>query len=190
MYTVVYKRALNPTVTEMKVSAPLVAKRAEPGQFIILRVDEDGERIPLTVADYDREAGTVTIIFQTVGATTMKLAAKNVGDQIADFVGPLGRSTETEGLSSVAVIGGGVGCAIAYPVAKKLHTLGAAVHTVVGFRTRELVILEDEFRAVSDTFCLMSDDGTAGALADGNVIYASGLERFGNVFVPVNSTAK
>ncbi len=162
MYTVVYKRALNPTVTEMKVSAPLVAKRAEPGQFIILRVDEDGERIPLTVADYDREAGTVTIIFQTVGATTMKLAAKNVGDQIADFVGPLGRPTETEGLSSVAVIGGGVGCAIAYPVAKKLHTLGAAVHTVVGFRTRELVILEDEFRAVSDTFCLMSDDGTAG----------------------------
>lgn len=162
MYQIIHKKALNPTVVEMKVSAPLIAKRAEPGQFVILRVDEGGERIPLTIADYDRDAGNVTIIFQTVGATTMKLAAKAPGDFIVDFVGPLGRPTATDGLSRVAVIGGGVGCAIAYPVAKKLHELGAVVHSVVGFRNRELVILEDEFRRVSDEFYLMSDDGSAG----------------------------
>ena len=162
MYRITYKKELNPTVILMRIEAPLVARRAEPGQFIILRVDDDGERIPLTVADFDREAGTVTIIFQLVGATTMKLAAKNVGDSIADFVGPLGRPTETEGLSRVAVVGGGVGCAIAFPVAKKLHESGAVVHSIIGFRTRDLVILEDEFKNVSDSLYLMSDDGTAG----------------------------
>lgn len=162
MYKIVYKRTLNPTVVEMKIDAPLVARRAEPGQFIILRTDAHGERIPLTVADYDREAGTVTIIFQLVGATTMKLGAMEVGDEIHDFVGPLGRPTETEGLHKVAVIGGGVGCAIAFPVAKKLHDIGVTVHSVIGFRNRELVILEDEFCAVSDVFKLMSDDGSAG----------------------------
>ena len=162
MYEIIYKRSLNPTVVEMKIAAPLVARRAEPGQFVIIRTDEHGERIPLTVADYDREVGTVTIIFQLVGATTMKLGAMEVGDSLADFVGPLGKPTETAGLTRVAVIGGGVGCAIAFPVAKKLHELGVTVHSVVGFRTRELVILEDEFRAVSDLFRLMSDDGTAG----------------------------
>ena len=162
MYKIVYKKALNPTVVEMRIDAPLVARRAEPGQFIILRVDADGERIPLTIADYDREAGTVTIIFQLVGATTMKLGALDAGDPISDFVGPLGKPTETDGLRRVAVIGGGVGCAIAFPVAKKLHEQGVTVHSVIGFRTRDLVILEDEFRAVSDLFRLMSDDGTAG----------------------------
>ena len=162
MYKITHKRVLNPTVIEMKLEAPLIAKRAEPGQFVILRVDKDGERIPLTIADFDREAGTVTIIFQLVGATTMKLGAKQAGDYISDFVGPLGRPTETEGLSRVAVVGGGVGCAIALPVAKKLHESGAMVHSIVGFRTRDLVILEDEFKSVSDEFYLMSDDGTVG----------------------------
>ena len=162
MYKIVRKRTLNPTVVEMCVDAPRVARRAEPGQFVILRTDAFGERIPLTVADYDREAGTVTIIFQLVGATTMKLGAMEVGDEIHDFVGPLGRPTETAGLSRVAVVGGGVGCAIAYPVAKKLHGLGVTVHSVVGFRTRDLVILEDEFRSVSDVYKLMSDDGSVG----------------------------
>ena len=162
MYKIVRKRTLNPTVVEMCVDAPRVARRAEPGQFVILRTDAAGERIPLTVADYDREAGTVTIIFQLVGATTMKLGAMEVGDEIHDFVGPLGRPTETAGLSRVAVVGGGVGCAIAYPVAKKLHGLGVTVHSVVGFRTRDLVILEDEFRSVSDVYKLMSDDGSVG----------------------------
>ena len=162
MYRILQKDALNPTVTRMVVEAPMVAKKAEPGQFIILRVDEQGERIPLTVADYDREAGTVTIIFQIVGATTEKLNHKEVGDTIADFVGPLGKATETDGLKKVAVVGGGVGCAIAYPVAKKLHELGVEVHGIVGFRTKDLVILEPEFRAVCDKYELMSDDGTAG----------------------------
>ncbi len=162
MYLIKKKKILNPTVTLMEIEAPFVAAKAEPGQFIILRVDEEGERIPLTVADYDRAAGTVTIIFQIVGATTEKLGHKNEGEYIADFVGPLGRATHTDGLRKVAVVGGGVGSAIAYPVAKKLHTLGCEVHTVVGFRSRELVILEDEFRAVSDKFILMSDDGSAG----------------------------
>ena len=140
----------------------MVARKAEPGQFVILRTDKDGERIPLTVADFDRERGSVTIIFQIVGATTEKLNHLEIGDSLCDFVGPLGRATETENLKKVAVVGGGVGCAIAYPVAKKLHELGCEVHAVVGFRTRELVILEEEFRAVSDRLVVMSDDGSYG----------------------------
>ena len=162
MFEIVEKRELNPTVTLMKINAPLVANKALPGQFIILRTDEEGERIPLTVADYDAEAGTVTIIFQIVGATTEKLRAMNVGDCLADFVGPLGKPTKTEGLKKVAVVGGGVGCAIAYPVARKLHDLGACVHSIVGFRTKDLVILEDEFTAASDKLILKTDDGSAG----------------------------
>ena len=162
MYKILDKKALNPTVTQMVIEAPAVARKAEPGQFIILRVDEEGERIPLTVADFDRERGSVTIIFQIVGATTEKLNHLEIGDSLCDFVGPLGRATETENLKKVAVVGGGVGCAIAYPVAKKLHELGCEVHAVVGFRTRELVILEEEFRAVSDRLVVMSDDGSYG----------------------------
>ncbi len=162
MYRIIRKRELNPTVTLMEIDAPLVARKAEPGQFIILRVDEDGERIPLTVADYDREKGTVTIIFQIVGATTELLNAKKEGEYIQDFAGPLGRPSEVEGLKKVCVVGGGVGCAIAYPIAKKLHSLGAEVHTVAGFRTKDLVILEDEFRACSDRLVMMSDDGSYG----------------------------
>ena len=162
MYKITRKKVLNPTVTLMDIEAPLVAKKAEPGQFIILRVDEDGERIPLTIADYDRDAGTVTIIFQIVGATTEKLNYKNEGEYISDFVGPLGKKTETEGLKKVAVVGGGVGCAIAFPVAKKLHQLGCEVHSVVGFRNKDLVILEDEFKAVSSELRMMTDDGSYG----------------------------
>ena len=146
----------------MEIHAPLVAAKAEPGQFIILRVGENGERIPLTIADFNREKGTVTIIFQIVGATTEKLNHLNTGDSIHDFVGPLGKPTETEGKKKVAVVGGGVGCAIAYPVAKKLHEHGCEVHSIVGFRTKDLVILEDEFRAASSKFVLMSDDGSCG----------------------------
>ena len=162
MYRIVKKQVLNPTVTRMDIEAPLIAKKAEPGQFIILRVDEKGERIPLTVADFDRERGTVTIIFQIVGATTEKLNHLEEGDCLQDFVGPLGRPSETEGLKKVAVIGGGVGCAIAYPVAKKLHQQGTEVHSIVGFRNKNLVILEEEFRAVSDRFVMMTDDGSYG----------------------------
>ena len=162
MYKIARKKVLNPTVTLMDIEAPLVAKKAEPGQFIILRVDEEGERIPLTIADYDRDAGTVTIIFQIVGATTEKLNHKNEGEYISDFVGPLGKKTETEGLKKVAVVGGGVGCAIAFPVAKKLHELGCEVHSVVGFRNKDLVILEDEFKTVSDEMRMMTDDGSHG----------------------------
>ena len=162
MYKIINKRELNPTVTLMEIEAPLVAAKAEPGQFIILRTDEKGERIPLTVADFDREKGTVTIIFQIVGATTEKLNHLNVGDSLHDFVGPVGKPTHTEGLKKVAVVGGGVGCAIAYPVAKKLHEQGCEVHAVVGFRTKDLVILEDEFKAASSKFVLMSDDGSCG----------------------------
>ena len=162
MYRIVKKQVLNPTVTRMVIDAPLIAKKAEPGQFIILRVHEDGERIPLTIADFDREQGTVTIIFQIVGATTELLNHLEEGDSLHDFVGPLGRPSETEGLKKVAVIGGGVGCAIAYPVAKKLHQQGAQVHAIVGFRNKDLVILEEEFRAVSDRFVPMSDDGSWG----------------------------
>ena len=141
MYKILKKKILNPTVTLMEIDAPFVAKKAEPGQFIILRVDKDGERIPLTVADFDREKGIVTIIFQVVGATTEKLNHLNEGDSICDFVGPLGVPSHVEGLKKVAVVGGGVGCAIAYPIAKKLHQLGANVHSIVGFRNKDLVIL-------------------------------------------------
>lgn len=162
MFEIVSRKSLNPTVTELEIKAPFVAKKAQAGQFVIVRATEDGERIPLTVADFDREKGTVKIIFQIVGATTYLLNRLNVGDCLADFVGPLGNPTETEGLKKVAVVGGGVGCAIAYPVAKKLHEEGAIVHSVVGFRNKDLVILEDDFRAVSDKYVLMSDDGTAG----------------------------
>jgi ferredoxin--NADP+ reductase len=162
MYEIVRKKALNPTVTEMDISAPLVAKKAEAGQFIILRVDDDGERIPLTVAGYDREAGTVKIIFQIVGGTTMRLNAKNEGDYIADFVGPLGCATRTEGLQKVCIVGGGVGCAIALPVAQKLHALGCEVHSVIGFRNKDLLILQDEFAACSDKLTIMTDDGSYG----------------------------
>ena len=162
MYKILNKETLNPTVIKMEIEAPYVAKKAQPGQFIILRTDENGERIPLTVADYDREKGTVTIIFQIVGATTEKLGHMNEGDFLADFVGPLGKATHTEGLKKVAVVGGGVGCAIAFPVAKKLHEQGCEVHSIVGFRTKDLVILEKEFRDASSKFVLMSDDGSVG----------------------------
>lgn len=162
MFKIVKKKVLNPTVTLMEIDAPAIAKKAEPGQFIILRVDDEGERIPLTVADFDRGAGTVTIIFQIVGATTEKLNHKNEGEYIQDFVGPLGVASHTDGLKKVAVVGGGVGCAIAYPIAKKLHNLGCEVHSVVGFRNKDLVILEDEFNAVSDKLCMMTDDGSHG----------------------------
>ena len=162
MNKILEKKCLNPTVTLMRVEAPLVARKAEPGQFIILRVSEDGERIPLTVADYDREKGPVTIIFQVVGATTEKLNHLNEGDYIHDFVGPLGRATHTEGLHKVAVVGGGVGCAIAYPVTKKLHEEGCEVHAIVGFRNKDLVILEDEFKKSSSRLVRMSDDGSWG----------------------------
>lgn len=162
MFRIVAKEVLNPTVTRMDIEAPLIAKKAEPGQFIILRVDDEGERIPLTIADFDREAGTVAIIFQIVGATTERLNHKEVGDMIQDFVGPLGKESEVEGLKKVAVVGGGVGCAIAYPVAKKLHQLGAEVHSIVGFRNQDLVILENEFAAVSDKLCIRTDDGSYG----------------------------
>ena len=162
MYRIVTKKPLNATVTLMEIEAPMVARKAEPGQFIILRVDDAGERIPLTIAGYDRAKGTVTIIFQVVGATTVKLNAKQEGEFLQDFVGPLGNATETEGLKKVAVVGGGVGCAIALPVAQKLHELGCEVHSVIGFRSKEIVILEDEFRACSTELKLMTDDGTYG----------------------------
>ena len=162
MYKIVKKKSLNPTVTLMEIDAPLIAKKAQPGQFIILRVDEDGERIPLTVAGYDREKGTVRIIFQIVGATTEKLNHLNEGDCLHDFVGPLGQPTHTDGYKKVCVVGGGVGCAIALPVAEKLHELGVEVHSIVGFRNKDLVILEDEFKACSDKFVMMTDDGSYG----------------------------
>ncbi len=172
MFRIVNKKPLNPTVTLMDIEAPLVAAKAEAGQFIILRVDEDGERIPLTVAGYDRAAGTVRIIFQIVGATTMKLNSKEVGDGITDFVGPLGVATHLDGLKDVCIVGGGVGCAIALPIAEKLHRMGAKVTSVIGFRNKDLLILEDEFRTVSDELTVMTDDGSYG--------------RQGNVCVPLN----
>ena len=172
MYRILTKTALNPTVTKMEIEAPFVARKAEPGQFIILRVDAEGERIPLTIAGYDREKGSVTIIFQIVGATTEKLNHKNAGECIEDFVGPLGTPTEVEGLKKVCIVGGGVGCAIALPIAQKLHAMGAEVTSVIGFRTKDLVILEDEFRACSDSRAVMTDDGSYG--------------RQGNVCVPLN----
>ena len=162
MFCIKEKHILNQTVTKMVIDAPLVAKKAQAGQFIILRVDEEGERIPLTIADYDRENGTITIIFQIVGATTKRLNNLEEGDFICDFVGPLGKASEVKGLKKVAVIGGGVGCAIAYPTAKALKENGAEVHTVAGFRNRDLVILEEEFKAVSDKFVMVTDDGSYG----------------------------
>ena len=162
MYKIVSKERLNPTVTKMVIEAPFVARKAEPGQFIIFRTHEDSERVPLTIADTDREAGTVTIIYQIVGGATMELDEMEAGQSICDFVGPLGVATHTEGLRKVAVVGGGVGCAIAYPVTKKLHEQGATVHAVVGFRNKDLVILEDEFRAASDRLVMMTDDGSCG----------------------------
>ena len=162
MYKIVEKKILNPTVTMMRIEAPLVAKKAEPGQFIILRVDEDGERIPLTVAGYDREKGLVDIIFQIVGATTAKLNMKKEGDFIQDFVGPLGKATHMEGLKNVCIVGGGVGCAIALPVARKLHEMGCRVHSIIGFRSKDLLILEDEFAAASEKLTVVTDDGSYG----------------------------
>lgn len=162
MYRIVRKKELNPTVTLMDIESPLVAKKAKPGQFIILRVDSEGERIPLTIAGCDPEKGTTQIIFQVVGATTAKLNHKNEGEYIQDFVGPLGRPTETEGRKKVCVVGGGVGCAIAMPVAQEFHKLGAEVTSIIGFRNKDLVILEDEFRACSNTMRLFTDDGSYG----------------------------
>ncbi|ADZ82345.1 sulfide/dihydroorotate dehydrogenase-like FAD/NAD-binding protein [Cellulosilyticum lentocellum] len=162
MYKIVKKRVLNPTVVLMDIAAPAIAKKAEPGQFIILRVDEEGERIPLTIADFNRENGTVTIIFQIVGKTTQALSELEEGQFICDFVGPLGVASHVEGLKKVAVIGGGVGSAIAYPVAKKLHNLGAKVDVIVGFRNKDLLILEEEFKAASDRLFIMTDDGSYG----------------------------
>jgi ferredoxin--NADP+ reductase len=162
MNKILKKKQLNPTVVWMEIDAPMIAGKAEPGQFIILRATEDGERIPLTIADYDRESGSVTIIFQIVGATTESLAHLEEGDYIRDFAGPLGRATHTEGLKKVAVVAGGVGSAIAYPLIKKLHRKGCEVHAIVGFRTKDLVILRDEFEKYSDKYVLMSDDGSIG----------------------------
>ena len=171
MYRIASKKALNPTVTQMEIVSPLVAKKAKPGQFIILRVDEEGERIPLTVAGTDPEKGTVKIIFQIVGATTEKLNHKEEGEFIQDFVGPLGVATHTEGIKKVCIVGGGVGCAIAMPVAQEFHRLGAEVTSIIGFRNKDLLILEDEFRECSDKLIVMTDDGS----------YA----RHGNVTVPL-----
>ena len=171
MYRIATKKVLNPTVTQMEIEAPLVARKAKPGQFIILRVDDDGERIPLTVAGTDPEAGTVKIIFQTVGATTEMLSYKEAGEFIQDFVGPLGEATKTDGIKKVCIIGGGVGCAIAMPVAEEFHKLGAEVTSIIGFRNKDLLILEDEFRSYSDELIVMTDDGSYG--------------RHGNVTVPL-----
>ena len=171
MYRIASKKNLNPTVTQMEIEAPLVANKALPGQFIILRVNDEGERIPLTVAGVDKARGTVKIIFQIVGATTELLNHKNEGEYIQDFVGPLGVPTHTEGIKKVCIVGGGVGCAIAMPVAQAFHEKGAEVTSIIGFRSRDLLILEDEFRACSDKLIVMTDDGS----------YA----RHGNVTVPL-----
>lgn len=171
MYKILRKKSLNPTVTQMEIEAPLVAKKAKPGQFIILRVDADGERIPLTVAGTNAEEGSVKIIFQIVGATTEKLNHKQQGEFLQDFVGPLGVPTKTEGIKKVCIIGGGVGCAIAMPVAQAFQKLGADVTSIIGFRDKNLVILEDEFNACSNRMFLMTDDGSYG--------------RHGNVTVPL-----
>lgn len=162
MFKILSKKVLNPTVTQMDIEAPLIAAKAQAGQFIILRVDEDGERIPLTIADFDVEKGSVSIIFQIVGSTTEILNHKNEGEYLTDFVGPLGEPTNTENLKKVAIVGGGVGCAIAYPVAKKLYLQGAEVDVIIGFRNKDLVILEDEFKKVSSKCILMTDDGSSG----------------------------
>lgn len=171
MYKIVRKASLNPTVTQMEIEAPLVAKKAKPGQFIILRVDEEGERIPLTVAGCNPGEGTVKIIFQIVGATTEKLNHKNAGESISDFVGPLGTATHLDGIKKACIVGGGVGCAIAMPIAEALHEMGAEVTSIIGFRSKDIVILEDEFKAYSDKLVLMTDDGSYG--------------RHGNVTVPL-----
>ena len=162
MFKIIEKERLNPTVTKMVIEAPFVARKAEPGQFIIYRTHEDSERVPLTIADADREAGTVTIIYQIVGGSTMELDQMEEGQYLNDFVGPLGVATHTDGLKKVAVVGGGVGCAIALPVTQKLHEQGCEVHAVVGFRNKDLVILEDEFKAASDKMIMMTDDGSHG----------------------------
>ena len=167
MFKILEKEVLNPTVTKMVIDAPLVAKKAKAGQFIILRVDEEGERIPLTIADYNREKGTITIIFQIVGATTFLLNKKEVGECLADFVGPLGKPTEVKGLKKVCVVGGGVGCAIALPVAKALKEEGCEVTSIIGFRNKDLLILENEFKEVSKELIVMTDDGSYGR--QGNV---------------------
>ena len=167
MYRIVEKKILNPTVVQLWIEAPLVAKKAQPGQFIILRVDEDGERIPLTVAGVDRERGAVKIIYQVVGSTTRRLAEKQEGDFLQDFVGPLGVATHLEGLKKVCIVGGGVGCAIALPIAEALHEMGAEVTGIIGFRSRDLLILEEEFKSCSDTLRIMTDDGSYGE--QGNV---------------------
>ena len=162
MFTIMKRRELNPTVTELWIKAPLIAKKAKAGQFIIVRAKEDSERIPLTIAGFDREAGTVSIIFQVVGAGTMQLNALKEGEAVHDFVGPLGKATEIKGLKNVCVVGGGVGCAIALPIAQALHAQGTKVTGIVGFRNKDLVILEDEFRACCDEFIIMTDDGSYG----------------------------
>ena len=162
MFTIVKRRKLNPTVTELCIHAPLIAKKAKAGQFIIVRAKEDSERIPLTIAGFDREAGTVSIIFQVVGAGTMQLNSLKEGEAVHDFVGPLGKATEIEGLKNVCAVGGGVGCAIALPIAQALHEQGTKVTGIVGFRNKDLVILEDEFRACCDEFIIMTDDGSYG----------------------------
>ncbi len=171
MYRIARKRMLNPSMVELHIEAPLVARKAEPGQFIILRVDENGERIPLTVAGTDKANGTVKIIYQVVGATTRKLLEKNEGDHITDFVGPLGVPTELDGIKKVCVIGGGAGCAIAMPIGERLHELGAHVTSIVGFRSKDLIICREEFEAFSDEYIIMTDDGSEG--------------RHGNVTLPL-----
>ena len=162
MYKIVRKKELNDSVTLMEIEAPFVAKKAKAGQFIIFRIDEKSERVPLTIAGYDREKGTVSIIFQKVGFSTKALGALNEGDYIRDFVGPLGKPTDVEGKKRVCVVGGGVGCAIALPIAKELHDQGCTVHSVIGFRSKDLLILEDEFNACSDELRIMTDDGSYG----------------------------
>ena len=162
MFKIVRKKELNPAVTLLEIEAPFVARKAKAGQFIIFRIDEEGERVPLTIAGYDREKGTVSIIFQKVGLSTKMLGAMNEGDYIRDFVGPLGKPTETEGKKRVCVVGGGVGCAIALPSAQAFKEAGCEVDVVVGFRNKDIVILEDEFRSCSDNLYLMTDDGSYG----------------------------
>ena len=162
MYPIVKKRVLNETVTLMEIQAPLVARKAQPGQVIIFRIDEEGERVPLTIAGYDREKGTVTIIFQKVGYTTEKLDLLNEGDALLDFVGPLGEPSHTDGIRRAAVIGGGLGVAIAYPQAKALHDAGAEVDLIVGFRNEHLIILQDELTAACTELTVMTDDGSNG----------------------------
>ncbi|MGI6123941.1 MAG: sulfide/dihydroorotate dehydrogenase-like FAD/NAD-binding protein [Acetivibrionales bacterium] len=162
MYKIVRKEILNSQVTLLEIEAPYVARKAEPGQFIILRVAEDGERVPFTIADYDRDKGTVTIIFQEVGATTQILGQMNEGDHLVDFVGPLGVASHFEGVKKAAVIGGGLGTAIAYPQAKKLHSMGVSVDVIAGFRNKDIIILEKEMAAVSDRLFITTDDGSNG----------------------------